>query len=268
MVKVEAAVKDVFGQVNLRDDVTMEKFSEWTIEVRKRIEGATDEERTQSKWLQYLLPPRDQEDFVLRESGMLSATSPEESVSIGSSSPTTLRRLLDETADLIESPPFANVLTRLLDAGFSTLVENKLANQAFGMPPTSEIPSLDAPRVTEVVDAKPAKLPTIMAVLTKQAHSIGNGVPNEYLQAMDQVANLEAFAAVVYSNNLEREVSPMDDQAAGPESDAPAEIAAAEINSGDVHAPADLGAAEYLDVGTASTFEDVWGKASEGKEEA
>lgn len=32
---------------------------------------------------------------------------------------------------------------------------------------------------------------------------IGNGVPNEYVQAMDEVRELDAFAAVVYSSHFE-----------------------------------------------------------------
>lgn len=44
-----------------------------------------------------------------------------------------------------------------------------------------------------------------MAAITKQAHAIGNGVPNEYVQAMEEVRELEAFAAVVYSSNFEFE---------------------------------------------------------------
>lgn len=32
---------------------------------------------------------------------------------------------------------------------------------------------------------------------------IGSGVPNEYVQALDEVRDLEAFAAVVYSSRFE-----------------------------------------------------------------
>merc|ERR1712098_829569 len=110
------------------------------------------------------------------------------------------------TSDLIDSPPFSHVLTLLLDAGYSTLVDQKIAQQTFKMPAIPEVPDLDGPRITEVFEAKPVKLPILLATLTRQAHSIGNGVPNEYLQAMEQVRDLEAFAAVVYSSNWENEV--------------------------------------------------------------
>ena len=43
--KVRTAVKDVFGLVNPREEMTLERLSELTLEVRKRVEGATEEER-------------------------------------------------------------------------------------------------------------------------------------------------------------------------------------------------------------------------------
>jgi peroxin-3 len=115
-----------------------------------------------------------------------------------------LRRLLDETADLIESPSFSQVLTGLLDAGFSLLVDENIAVQAFKQPVSS---TLATDKIAELSDphAK-AKLATILAVVTRQAHLIGNGVPNHYLQAMDQVGDLEAFSAVVYSSNFDSEI--------------------------------------------------------------
>ena len=50
-----------------------------------------------------------------------------------------------------------------------------------------------------------AKLATILAVVTRQARVIGNGVPNPYVQGLEAVRELEAFAAVVYSSNFDFE---------------------------------------------------------------
>jgi len=258
MLKVEAAVKEVFGSLSLRDEITMQKLSDLTLEVRKKVEGATEAERKAGRWLEYLLPPKDQEDFVLKESGMTTESSPSASSAI-----TPLRRLLDETSDLIDSPPFSHVLTLLLDAGFETLIERKVAEQAFKIPPTPEVPDLNAPRITEVVDVKPVKLPAVLATLSRQAHSIGNGVPNEYLQSMEQVRDLEAFAAVVYSSNWESEISPVNEDGSAPftQMDGPAgpEIVA----TGPQLSNAETGQDSIVDVGTASTFESAWGKAVE-----
>ncbi|MCJ1386834.1 peroxin [Xylographa soralifera] len=241
MEKVEAAVKEVFGPLNPREDVSLERLSSLIVEVRKKVEGTTEEERRTQKWLSYLLPPLDQEAYVLRESGM-SSTPPSSSPSssdfpppdptksasmashghtltsstIPTTSPTSplLRRLLDETSDLIESPSATHILTLLLDALFTHLTDHVLRAQAFKIPlPTPTSPS---ERITEILDvfdtaASKAKLANILAVITRQAHAIGNGVPNEYVQKMEGVREVEAFAAVVYSSHFEVEGTVRDD---------------------------------------------------------
>jgi peroxin-3 len=99
-------------------------------------------------------------------------------------------------------------------------VENKIANQAYRTYPvtssTARVQELSNPE-----EAK-AKLASTLAVFCKQAHSIGSGGTfdlggvgstgvgsagggNEYLAAMENVRDLEAFAAVVYSSNFEFE---------------------------------------------------------------
>lgn len=69
-------------------------------------------------------------------------------------------------------------------------------------------------------DTAKAKLATILAVVTKQAHAIGSGLPNEYVQAMESVRELEAFSAVVFSERFEMDVPAFNappDQREGPE---------------------------------------------------
>lgn len=255
MLKVDEAVREVFGSMSPREDVSLQKFSELTLEVRKKVEGATEADRKAHRWLEYLLPAKEEEDFVLKESGMST-----ESSSTDSPSDNPLRRLLDETSDLIDAPPFSHVLTLLLDAGFSVLVDQKISQQVYKIAPTSDSPDANAPRITEVVDPKPVKLPILLALLTRQAHSIGNGVPNEYLQAMEQVRDLEAFAAVVYSSNWESEISPASEDgtsAAFVQKDGPG-LDTATISPSTEMLP---GQQSIVDVGAASSFEEAWGKA-------
>lgn len=45
MENVRAAVIEVFGSVNPRDDITLPRFAELILKVRTKVEGATDEER-------------------------------------------------------------------------------------------------------------------------------------------------------------------------------------------------------------------------------
>ncbi|KAK0772651.1 peroxin [Friedmanniomyces endolithicus] len=224
-------VKEVFGPVNIREDISLERLSELLLDVRRKIEGATEQERTQMKWLSYLLPPKDEEAFVVRQAGasengdspspeakQVDPLDAEEDEHITAS----LRRLLDETSDLVDSPIFCQVLTRVLDAAYSHLVDYRIATESFKITgPTAPglMPEIDEPRVTDVTETK-CKLAHILPVFCKQAHVIAAGsgeldtvaaaqepLGNEYLAAIDRVRDLEAFAAVIYSSNFEYEVA-------------------------------------------------------------
>ncbi|KAI1274780.1 Peroxin-3 family protein [Xylaria sp. FL0933] len=215
MEKVESAVREVFGHLSPRDLLSFDTFSQLTLEVRKKVEAKSGSERPGTRWLSCLLPPTPLEDFVLKESGVLgdsAAATANQSGSSSTSSPAStitpaLRRLLDETSDLIESPAFCHVLTLLLDAGFSVLLNKKLLPGAFGsnVPGTSSTSEPTEQAATDPT-TRAVLLPKILSVLTRQAHVIGNGMPNEYLQEMEYVQDLGAFAAVVYSSNWENEI--------------------------------------------------------------
>ncbi|KXT01900.1 hypothetical protein AC578_2179 [Pseudocercospora eumusae] len=220
--RVMVAVKEVFGSVHIREDVTLERMADLIMQVRRKVEGSTEEERRSMKWLEYLLPPKEEEAFVIRQSGMSEddeSPSPEarfdsdpmDEAQINDS----LRRLLDETSDLIDSPTFSYVLTRLLDASFSHLVDFRLATEAFKQPPPGH-----ESRIVEIQENK-CKIAHALPIFCKQAHVIGAGsgeldtiegvaaqeqLGNEYLAAIDQVSDLGAFAAVIYSSNFEQEL--------------------------------------------------------------
>ncbi|KAI7521955.1 hypothetical protein KC331_g19506 [Hortaea werneckii] len=205
--------------------MSLERLSELILEVRKKVEGATEQDRLQMRWLEFLLPPQDEEAFVVRQAGSPDGDysemdSPDGQQQISGS----LRRLLDETSDLIDSPTFSQVLTRLLDAGYSNLVDNRIAIEAFKAddPSASGVLGMSAyggeSRVSEVVDTK-AKLAHILPVFCRQAHVIAagsgdleavdgvTGGGNDYLTVLDGVDQLSAFAAVIYSSNFEQEVA-------------------------------------------------------------
>jgi len=207
---VEVSVKQVFGPLNPRDDISMAQLRDLTMQIRKTVEGDED-----FSWLPFLLPPTGEEDMVLHEAGVLS---PSEFATTGDQTPnsifassTALRRLLDETSDLIDSPPGRDVLTQLFDAGFTVLLEEKLAEQAFKV---VAMPGPDGrfKEVIEVPEDATTKVANVLAVVTRQAHLIGNGIPNEYLKAMERVQDLTGFSAIIYSNfDLAKPSPPSDD---------------------------------------------------------
>ncbi|EXJ80461.1 hypothetical protein A1O1_08606 [Capronia coronata CBS 617.96] len=237
MAKVRAAVEEVFGSISPNEGITATRLSDLVLAVRRRVEGGSEQERYATRWLQYMLPPRDEEEAVLIESGVITPTlsSPPDPTSDGENPSTQstsaridtstgpLRRLLDETADLIDSPTFTRIHSLLLGSMFSHLIDSKVIQQLFPQPvpmrshsPSSSISSAPHPRIVEldsavtVVPGEPrVKLANILAVITRQAHAIGNGnsPPNEYLSTAEaEVKELEAFAAVIYTSNVEQSV--------------------------------------------------------------
>lgn len=231
MGKVRAAVEEVFGDISPSEGITAERLSDLVLTVRKRVEGSSEQERYATRWLPYMLPPKEEEEAVLIESGVItpppsfpspSSENPsklegDSSVHIGTSTGP-LRQLLDETADLIDSPTFTRIHTLLLGAMFSHLIDTHVIAQAYPhqrlQSPSSSISSAQQPRIQEldsavtVVPGEPrVKLANLLAIITRQAHAIGNGnnPPNEYLSlAEGEVKELEAFAAVIYASNLDQ----------------------------------------------------------------
>lgn len=230
MSRVTESVKEVFGSVNIREDMSLERFAELILQVRKKVEGASEREREQMNWLEYLLPPKEEEAFVMRQSSKSPSEQSSSPESAGARDPmdedaaaldeegSPLRRLLDETSDLIDSPTFSHVLTKLLDASFSQLVDYHIAVEGFQA--TAPQAAGFEPRISELPDTK-CKLAHILPIVCRQAHAIAvgsgeldaiagvaaqGGLGNEYLAAIDRVHDLEAFSAVIYSSHFDYEM--------------------------------------------------------------
>lgn len=231
LAKVRTAVEEVFGNISPNEGITQHRLSELVLEVRKKVEGATEQERYSTRWLPYILPARDEEESVLVESGVITppstssgteggnADSPQERsvkrTSYVDTSSGHLRKLLDEAADLVDSPSFSRLHMLILNSMFSRLIDTKVIPTLYPnqhSPPASDSSSIH-PRIVEldsavtVVPGEPrVKLASILAILTRQAHNIGNGTtpPNDYLVGVDaEVKELDSFAAVIYTSNIE-----------------------------------------------------------------
>lgn len=197
--RVETAVKQVFGDWTPRDTITLGQMKELTAQTRRIIEGEVTESST--KWLLFLLPPKHEEATVLAQSPT-STAEVKEGTNIDPVSPS-LRRLLDETSDLIDSPTANTVMTKMLNAVFTFLIESKLTDNAFKPKETALPPTQPAEEGNDVGDAATTKFASVLTVLARQSHLIGKDMPNEYLQVMEQQKELEAFGALVYSSNFD-----------------------------------------------------------------
>lgn len=55
MDEVQAAVSETFGPLNPREDISLSKLSELTVEVRKKVEGSTEQDRRHVPLMHHLV---------------------------------------------------------------------------------------------------------------------------------------------------------------------------------------------------------------------
>lgn len=160
-----------------RDNMSLGQFRELAEKVRKLIQSPPNEPGTAiASWLPYLLPPRDEEAGVLAECGDGSFNNtqvPSEE----------LRKLLDETSDLIDSPMAAGIVAHMVDVGFAHMIDDKLVKLVFQpKTATAVTEGSNALDTEQLQNSSTTKLASILAVVARQAHLIGNGTTNEYLE--------------------------------------------------------------------------------------
>ncbi|CAN6604755.1 peroxisomal biogenesis factor 3 [Trichomonascus vanleenenianus] len=181
--RIQDAVIAVFDQINPRTDMTLTEFSELIGKVQFSVDHNGALEKLGSNFLNNLLPPHELESYVLAQ-----APTGEVEQSEQPAINDTLRKLLDETADFVESPNATDVIHKLVHNGLSVFVDG-----LSGLFP-EQADDDEVPR---------AKLASILANVTRQANAMTGGTPfepNDYIKAMIDLPELDGFSALVYSN--------------------------------------------------------------------
>lgn len=112
-----------------------------------------------------------------------------------------LRDLLDETRDFIDSKDFSTVLSLTLATTFArfNLSLQPTFNPFLLSPPRSTDSGIEEIAEEDDID-RPVPLATLLPLVARQVHLIINGVPNEYVESLSMVKELQAFSAIVYSS--------------------------------------------------------------------
>lgn len=229
--QIEAAVLKVFDTINPRADLSLAELSELIGQVQYLIDYPDATSTTSQDFLTTLLPPPELETYVVSQTVNSGSGTADGDDGMPAVLEGPLRELLDETADFIESPNASEVIKRLVHTGLAVTV-NKIstmypqsdpgAGLITSPPPsttnlTSPTSGEDAPGSNSPIPSPTGsssaaaknlfmprvKLASLLANLTRQAAQMGQGTPfepNEYVLAMTQVGDLDAFSAVVYSN--------------------------------------------------------------------
>jgi len=183
--RVKEATEEVLESVSLKTALSAQDLNKLLREIRRKVEyEATGAVRSFSAALFPQTAEQERETIV--ESGMASRTDGRVSSS--------LRVLLNETQDFLDSPDCSIVLRSCLDRAFVVL-SSSISHLFID----NEQQASAGLRIEELQEKK-VRLAAILPALATSTHAILNGVPNEYAEALADNRELLEFSAVVYSN--------------------------------------------------------------------
>ncbi|KAI5474393.1 hypothetical protein MNV49_003391 [Pseudohyphozyma bogoriensis] len=182
--RVRQAVEDVVGPMSLKGTLVYGELGTFFAQIRQRIDF--DSDGRPHSFLPSLFPSTPQLELSTLSSGGIPASS----LFI----PPSLRHLLNETSDFLESHDCFLVQSQMLDSLFRHLVgalEAPFSRGAAGATTGS--------RFEDVTERK-ARLAGILPSLARQTHLVLNSSPNEYAEELEAVPELREFSAIIYSS--------------------------------------------------------------------
>ncbi|KAI8575944.1 hypothetical protein K450DRAFT_259067 [Umbelopsis ramanniana AG] len=196
--RVEAAVHEVFGSIQLKHATNYEETLRLIKRVRHLIEyDAESMKPHRNSFAQYIIPQNaDDEAEVLVQAGY--ATSPQEAEK--SLKNYKLRRLLDETSDFVESVDFKTVLGACLEELFALFYHNtftKPFDRENNVSNEDRIQEINSNYLQPSAIEKKVTIANLLPPVSRQSHLIINS--NEYLNALSYVKELQAFSAIIYT---------------------------------------------------------------------
>ncbi|ORZ31907.1 Peroxin-3 [Catenaria anguillulae PL171] len=188
--RVRVAVESVFGGIPLKKSLSQADLASLLIAVRQRIEAADfSDPATGPFHFQSMLFPSESDELATLTAGGLSPQ-----LAAAHLADPTLRSLLNETRDVLDSPHARVALLAGFANVFDTCVEHHWAKLAY-------------PQLAEVSDAAAdatsshggVPLAALLPHAKQLAHVVLNGVPNEYVAVLARTAQLNQLAMVVYA---------------------------------------------------------------------
>ncbi|KAF1801920.1 Peroxin-3 [Mucor lusitanicus] len=194
--RVQKAVEQVVSGIPLKSTLDYSEAEELLQNLRRAIEF--DEQGNPINYRTWMLPDNDQEELeFIRGAGF------DEDQDIYSnhsnSSTITLKKLLDETRDFIDSPDFNQVLGSCLDEVFAIFDHHAFVTALLpaNEPMTSSIREVTAAEALTLEQGKRVSLANLLPTIGRQSHLVIAG--NEYLNAFAYIKELQAFSALIYT---------------------------------------------------------------------
>ncbi|KAI8341559.1 Peroxin-3 [Blakeslea trispora] len=189
--RVQKAVDEHVASIPLKSTLDYQEAVSLLDKLRHTIEYGSDGKPI--SYRSWMLPDTEEEELEFIQGAGF------EGFPKSSTSTISLRKLLDETKDFIDSLDFSQVLSSCLDEVFGIF-----DHRAFATPllPQNEpvVPSITEVTASEsysIEHAKKISLANLLPTIGRQAHLAIAG--NEYLNAFAYIKELQAFSALIYT---------------------------------------------------------------------
>lgn len=194
--RVQKAVDQVVSGIPLKSTLDYSEAEQLLHNLRRAIEF--DDEGKPINYCKWMLPDTDKEELEFIRGAGFDDDYQKESTN-NSSSTITLKKLLDETKDFIDSPDFNQVLGSCLDEVFAIFDHHAFVTALLpaNEPMASSIREVTAAEALTLVQGKRVSLANLLPTIGRQSHLVIAG--NEYLNAFAYIKELQAFSALIYT---------------------------------------------------------------------
>ncbi|KAG2235842.1 hypothetical protein INT48_003954 [Thamnidium elegans] len=190
--RVQEAVDEIVSSVPIKGFLNYQDAEQLIAKLRRRIEYDADNKPI--SYRSFMLPDTEEEELEFIRGAGFDEEYPTEKTSTIS-----LRQLLDETKDFIDSPDFSQVLSSCLDEVFAIFDHHAFAKTLLPNhePMGSSIKEISHAEALDLEQEKKVILANLLPTISRQAHLIIAG--NEYLNAFAYIKELQAFSALIYT---------------------------------------------------------------------
>ncbi|KAJ3118465.1 peroxin [Nowakowskiella sp. JEL0407] len=180
---VNVVVKENIENLSLKEGMTYSAVLEIVKKIRSDIDSRVE-------FSTFLLPAEGNEEEVLQKGGV-------QTESMDEKTKADLKKLLDETRDFLDSPDFTRVVSSCLEKSFETAFSQINPNfvAMVGASSSAEVGSTE----TSDAVAQVKTVAEIIPMVSRIAHLVINGLPNELVEKLKNHAELKAFSVIVYT---------------------------------------------------------------------
>ncbi|QPG72799.1 hypothetical protein FOA43_000101 [Brettanomyces nanus] len=197
---IQDSIEDVFGEINPRQELTIEEFATLVNAVQqkicKSIASTAADNTTQGLIVSSLLPEPDLQFFLLQQTNDVGFLS---SFNANLTHTENLNKLLMELKDYLGNEQVSSILNLLVTVGISKVLDSIFADMVLKR--KAIVNNEDQKMLANEQKLTKVKLASLLAAVTKQSNKLAsNSLDNDILYTLNNLQELDDLSAGVYSN--------------------------------------------------------------------